>query len=121
METRQKLAHFEEQVRQCAVAVFPHALVSVTERGRYRLKMRINLKDRTFIDIFYNPHNDRTDFALIHNHQRIFGYDNLGGWQRHAVEDPETHTSCTAPPIDRVFQEMKEICDLPTEDAKDHS
>lgn len=62
-----------------------------------------------FIDIFYNPKNDRTDFALIHNTQRIFGYDNLGGWHRHPAESPESHISCDEPPLEQVFQEMKEV------------
>ena len=121
MDTSQKLAHFEEQVRQAAADVFPYALFSVTESGRYRFKIRIELDGRTFIDIFYNPKNDRTDIAFIRNNQRIFGYDNLGGWHRHSVEDPKTHTPCDEPFFDQVFQEMKAIFDSPSQVSNDHT
>lgn len=121
MATKRKLAQFEEQVRQATVVVFPQAVLSITERGRYRLKIRIELNDRTFIDIFYNPKNDRTDFAFIRDNQRIFGYDNLGGWHRHSVEAPQTHTLCDEPLIDQVFQEMKVIFDSPTEVSNDQT
>ena len=121
MDTNQKLAQFENRVRHAAAAAFPQAVLSITERGRYRLKIRIELNDRTFIDIFYNPKNDRADFAFICKNQRIFGYDNLGGWHRHSVEDPKTHTPCDEPLFDQVFQEMKAIFDSSTEDSNDHT
>ena len=111
MDTNLKLAQFEHRVRQAATNAFPHAVLSVTERGRYRLKIRVELSDTTFIDIFYNPKNDRTDFALIRDNQRIFGYDNLDGWHRHSIADPRTHTPCDEPVFDQVFQEMKAIFD----------
>lgn len=120
MDTRQKLASFEEQVRQAAVTAFPQAALSINEKGRSRLKIRVELNDRTFIDIFYNPKNDRTDFALIHHDQRLFGYDNLGSWHRHSVEEPKTHTPCDKPLFDQIFQEMKAIFDSLPDDSHDH-
>ena len=109
MDAGQKLHRFEIQVRQEAIATFPEAVLSVTARGRYRLKIRIELGQEVFIDIFYNPQNDRTDFSLIHKGQRIFGYDNLGGWHRHPVEYPDTHFPCDEPQPQRVFQEMRDV------------
>ncbi len=121
MDTNQKLAQFENRVQQAATNIFPHIVLSVTAKGRYRLTIRVELSAKTFIDIFYNPKNDRTDFALIHENQRIFGYDNLGGWHRHSVEDPQTHTPCDEPLFDQVFQEMKAIFDSSPEDSNNDS
>ena len=109
MDAAQKLNQFEIQVRQEAIAILPEAVLSVTTRGRYRLKMRIELSQEVFIDIFYNPQNGRTAFSLVHSGQRIFGYDNLGGWHCHPVEAPDTHLPCDEPQPQQVFQEMRDI------------
>ena len=109
MDAEQKLHRFEIQIRREVAAHFPEASTSVTEKGRYRLKIRIGLSREVFIDIFYNPQNDRTDLSLIRNDQRVFGYDNLGGWHRHPAEEPYEHTPCSEPPLSSVFQEMKTV------------
>lgn len=109
MDTEQKLSQFEARVRQAVAVIFPQAPLSVIERRRHLLKIRIELGEKTFIDIFYNSKNDRTDFALIHGAQRTFGYDNLGGWHRHPAEDPTSHIPCDEPSVDQVLQEMKNL------------
>ena len=111
MDTEQKLDRFEIRVRRDVAALFLEAVVSVTARGRYRLKIRIEIGQDVFIDIFYNPRNDRTDFSLIHKSRRVFGYDNLGGWHRHPVEEPDRHTPCSEPPLSLILQEMKALLD----------
>lgn len=77
MDAEQKLHQFETQIRREAAAHFPETVISVTAKGKYRLKLRIELSREVFIDIFYNPQNERTDFSLIRKDQRAFGYDNL--------------------------------------------
>jgi len=109
VDTAQKLSQFEGRIRRAVAAIFPHAPFSVVERRIYLLKARIALGETTFVDIFYNPKNDRTDLALIHNNRRIFGYDNLAGWHRHPAEDPTSHIPCDEPSIDQVLQEMKNL------------
>ena len=109
MDIEHKLSQFEDRVRQEVVAIFPEASFRVVERQRYLLKIRVGVDEETFIDIFYNPKNDRTDFALIQNSQRILGYDNLGGWHRHPAEDPASHIPCHEPPLGQVFQEMRDL------------
>ena len=64
MDTAHKLAQFEDRTRQAAKAILPHASLSVVERRRDLLKIRIGFGKKTFIDIFYNPKNDCTDYAL---------------------------------------------------------
>jgi hypothetical protein len=109
LDTEQKLALFEQRIRHEGAATFPDAVFTVVERQRYRLKIRIELDKDTLIDIFYNPKNDRTDFALIRDSQRIFGYDNLGGWHRHPRENPQDHEPCEEPAISKIFVDMRVI------------
>src|SRR6266446_8239104 len=63
----------------------------------------------------------RTDFALIRNEQRIFGYDNLGGWHRHPAEDPRSHIPCDKPSVEQVFHYIKSLVLPPTENPNDQS
>jgi hypothetical protein len=109
VDTKQKAALFEDRVRREAATNFPEAFFNVVERQRYHLKIRIELSRETFIDIFYNPKHDRTDFALVTNNQRIFGYDNLGGWHCHSVANPKDHDPCEEPEISKIFGEIKVI------------
>jgi len=121
VDTEQKLSQFADRVRQAASLAFPGASFTVVEKRKYLLKIRVGLSEKTFINIFYNPKNDRTDFALIRNEQRIFGYDNLGGWHRHPAEDPRSHIPCDKPSVEQVFQEMKSLVLPPTENPNDQS
>lgn len=109
MDLAHKLTQFENRVRQEATSNFPETPLTITERQRYLLKIRIELGQETFIDVFYNPKNERTDFSLIQNNRRIFGYDNLGGWHRHPTEDPASHVPCDEPALDRVFLEIRKL------------
>jgi hypothetical protein len=109
VDAEQKLLQFENQLRKEAAATFPKFSLSVTERRRYFLKIRIEFGQETFVDVFYNPKNDRTDLALIHNNRRIFGYDNLAGWHRHPADDPANHVPCAEPALGQVFLEMRDL------------
>lgn len=64
------------------------------------LKIRIKLRENIFIDIYFNAENDRKDFALIYNNERIFGYDNLKEWHMHPCEEPT---------LKQIFKEISEI------------
>jgi len=39
-------------------------------------KIRTVYNDNLFLDIYYNPHNNRYDISLIFNNKRILGWDN---------------------------------------------
>lgn len=77
------------------------------------LKANIHIAENLFIAVRYNARNERMDFALIHNKQRIFGYDNLKEWHYHPVENPEGHIPCEKPSIDEVISKIKEVNEKP--------
>jgi hypothetical protein len=74
-------------------------------------KAHIVLNEGCLISARYNTRNERTDFALILNQQRIFGYDNLKSWHYHPYSDPSQHIPCSKPTIDQVISEMKAVFD----------
>jgi hypothetical protein len=80
-------------------------------RGTH-LSIRINLAEDTFVDIYFNEETQRIDLALIHEEDRIYGVDNLGGWHCHPFRAPEQHLFCPEPSIEKVFSEMQRITAL---------
>lgn len=73
------------------------------------LKANVYLGNDLFIAVRYNARNERTDFALIRNDKRIFGYDNLKKWHYHPFEEPENHIPCEKPSIARIISEVQKI------------
>ncbi|MBI2503060.1 MAG: hypothetical protein HYW07_07480 [Candidatus Latescibacteria bacterium] len=55
------------------------------------VKLRVDLKDSSFIDAFYNADAGRISFAWIRSGQRIFGADNTRGWHVHPLNNPGSH------------------------------
>lgn len=56
------------------------------------LKARLYLAPNLFVQVYRNDRFDTTNLVVIHNDQRIFGRDQLGGqWHRHPAEDPASH------------------------------
>lgn len=76
------------------------------------LKCNIYLGKNLFIAVRYNARNERMDFALILNNQRIFGYDNVKKWHYHPYENPTEHIPCKKPSIDKIISEIKKICEV---------
>lgn len=79
------------------------------------LKANIYLSHNLFIAVRYavryNVRNERIDFALIRNDQRIFGYDNLKEWHYHPYGSPSDHFPCNKPPIDKIISDIREVCE----------
>ncbi len=74
------------------------------------LKCNIYFVASLFIAVRYNARNERIDFALIQNNQRIFGYDNLKEWHCHPYENPSAHIPCDKPSIDKIISDIRVIC-----------
>jgi hypothetical protein len=56
------------------------------------LKARLFIDADLFIQVYRNDRFDTTNFVLIHNRQRVYARDQLGGeWHRHTPADPELH------------------------------
>ena len=90
---------FEAAFRGAVAAVLPSATVQVVDRTLIAVKLRVPLGTTQFLDVF-NKRNGRTDLTLIADGQRVFGYDNLGGWHRHPATAPERHQACAEPTLE---------------------
>jgi len=96
---------FETEFRSAIAAVLPLATVERISRTIIAIKLRLDLDEERFIDVFFNSRSQRVDLAVIERGRRLFGYDNLGGWHRHPVEAPERHELCAEPDLEAFVHE----------------
>lgn len=100
---------FYHQVQILARDYFPAAKLEIQEVNPFRLKMRLLLDPMLFIDIFYGARKERIDFALIQERKRIFGIDNLAGWHRHPLGEPDRHESVKSMSLGEIFSQFARI------------
>jgi len=59
------------------------------------VKIRVLLRVKAFIDVYFNPENGNCSFALIKGGKRIYGADNAFiGWHLHPFGSPDQHVPC---------------------------
>lgn len=64
----------------------------ILEQSINLVKARLVISSELFVQIYRNDRFDTTNFALIHNGQRIYARDQVGGiWHRHNVTHPVQH------------------------------
>ncbi|MCH8317943.1 MAG: hypothetical protein IIA88_05510 [Bacteroidetes bacterium] len=88
---------------------FPNAIITIKEKRGIIVEARIKLTEKVFLDVYFNSLTDKKSFALIHDDERIFGYDNYKYWHLHPFADSTKHIPCEEPGIKKVIQEIKEI------------
>jgi len=94
--------------------VFPKAALNYTVLRLTHLSLRITLNEETLVDGYFNEETQRTDYALIHKGERVYGVDNLKGWHCHPFQAVEQHVPCPEPSVQEVFEKMKVIADYLT-------
>lgn len=83
---------FARKVKQVCSASDLVMRVAVITESHHQVKLRIFLKDRTVIAVYYNDENRKTGFALLREDLRVFGADNANEiWHWHPFEDPTGH------------------------------
>ena len=73
------------------------------------LRVRTAISKESFVDVYFNEETQRTDYALIHKGERVYGVDNLKGWHYHPFQAVEQHLPCPEPSAREVFEEMRVI------------
>lgn len=103
------LGEFERHLHRLMVKFFPDAKVQNPNRRLNMISLRMNIGEELFIDVYYNTDSDRLDFTTVKGDQRIFGYDNAGGWHYHPVEDPDQHEPCSKPTLEEIFEQTAQV------------
>jgi hypothetical protein len=99
------LRDFVEQVRQAARAYPWIVRIEARTEGRVA-RMRLHVRARVFVDIYYNAETGSVSFAYIERGQRRFGANSMRiGWHVHPFDNPEEHRP--SPPL--TVQEFLEV------------
>ncbi len=72
---------------------------------------RVYLKQRGFLEIYFNERTQTIAVAWIEGERRKWGIDrdNLRGWHRHPLENPEDHQAVSAMNIRDIIEELGEV------------
>jgi hypothetical protein len=81
-----------------ALDLYPYyADLAVLSRGKNHCKIRLLIRENLFVQANRNVLAAITNFALIHEGQRLFGRDEYHGqWHVHPVENPAQHDRSVA-------------------------
>lgn len=109
MRLPEDLDSFETAVSAAVTSILPSATVECVTRTIIAIKLRVDLDENRFIDIFFNARNQRCDLTVIDHGARKLGYDNLGGWHRHSPEAPDRHEDCAEPDLESFIREAVEL------------
>ena len=104
-----KIDDFRSLLISIAKRKFPDASIALSEKREITVEARVMISEEIFIEIYYNILSNKKSFALIKKHQRIFGYDNYKYWHVHPRNSAAEHVLCEEPPVEKVFEEIKEI------------
>jgi len=66
--------------------------LEVLDQSATLLKARLYVSSDLFVQVYRNDRFDTTNLVLIHNGQRVYARDQLGGnWHRHTADAPDRH------------------------------
>lgn len=69
----------------------------VLDHSSSLLKARLYISVDLFIQVYRNDRFDTTNLVLMHNEQRVYARDQLGGvWHRHTAAAPQAHDTSAA-------------------------
>jgi hypothetical protein len=80
-------------------------------RTNTTLNIKVILKRKSILKVFYNKLRRIQSFALIINEQRIWGLDkdNRLGWHEHPLRNPETHETIESHSIQQIIEKLERI------------
>lgn len=75
------------------------------------LKGRAILKEKRFLQIYFNEVTGTTAFSLIEDDIRIWGidFDNLRGWHLHPLKDSQSHQPLQDMTIDQIIKDLSNV------------
>lgn len=80
-------------------------------KKRTTLRVRVYLKKKSLLNVFYNMVLRIQSFALIINKERVWGLDrdNRFDWHEHPINKPETHRSIEPHSIEQIIVKLEKI------------
>jgi len=86
-----KAAEWLAAVQEAASQHLPHSIIRSEVLRKTRVKVRIDISEDVFADLFFREETGRIDYTLVVLGLRYYGIDNLGDWHEHPVGQPHLH------------------------------
>ncbi len=82
-------------------------------KKRTTLRVRVYLKKKSLLNIFYNVILRIQSFALIINQERVWGLDrdNKFDWHEHPIGNHETHKLIESHNIEQIIKRLEKLWD----------
>ena len=98
-------------VKEAAKRYFPDKPTNTQIIRRTRVKIRIEIGEDIFADLFFREETERCDYTLIVAGKRYYGLDNLGGWHEHPIGTPESHNPINQPTPGEAISRLRKAVD----------
>ncbi len=100
---------FTEELKKLKHEYLPQSEIETIYKRIDKVSIRIIITPSIFIDVYANIENNRYDFSLIKDNQRILGYDNLESWHYHPLNKQDDHIVITEPSLNFIFNEITNV------------
>ncbi len=100
------LDQFRQALLQALRRHFSQSGVTITESRGIVLTCRVELDADTFVAVYFNALTGKTSYALIHQDQRVAGYDNYRFWHHHPMGAVDQHVPCAEPAPEDAIAEL---------------
>lgn len=94
------IEQFEIELRSALARHLPGAQIVLERQRSVLIQGRIVIGDGLFLNVYFNALTSKTIYALIHDEQRVMGYDNYRFWHFHPFGSPDQHLPCDEPSVD---------------------
>ena len=85
--------------------------ISTVQRSTTYLKIKVTLKPKGFLNIWYNSIRRTQSFSLVLENSRKWGldYDNRIGWHEHPPTNPDSHISTKSHTIPEIVKKLQKV------------
>ncbi len=106
-----ELTEFINEVRQRLTALEFVEDISVEKLMQTAVKIKVTLKPKGYLNIWYNVFRRTQSFNLLINDVRIWGidHDNRFGWHEHRLDNPQGHQKIDAMTISEIIAKLYDI------------
>ena len=88
--------------------------IVVEQKSISYIKLKVILKPKGFLSIWYNAITRTQSFSIILDNERKWGFDfdNRIAWHEHPVENPDQHIPASNKSISEIISSLKEVWEI---------
>lgn len=85
--------------------------IEIEQRAITYIKIKVTLKPKGFLNIWYNAVKRTQSFSIIldDNRKWAFDCDNRIGWHEHPIKKPSSHISAESKTIPELISKLKRV------------